>query len=904
MLFKNHKSLVLNSALILVVLFEMFGVQAVQASTLTVANTNDSGAGSLRQAITNAVSGDTIIFNPALASQTITLASTLVINKDLTIDGSALASKVGVSGNNSVRVFQMTSGISVTLDSLMIKNGFHSVENGGGILNLGTLNIKNSAFLGNVARHGGGIGNYGTLNVMNSTLSGNGASGPSNSSAYGGGIYNFGTLNIEDSTFAGNTASPFGGGGGVFHRSGMLSIVNSTFSGNSARDGGGINNNVDGTVVITNSTFSGNSAEHGGGIINYETLNITNSTFSSNSSTGGGGGIRNHGMMTLTNSTLSSNSAGGDSTASAGGGVYNDGTMTTTTTTFSDNSSNLSGGAVYNANILTIVNNTFSGNFASFYGGSILNGGTMDYTNTILANSPFGNDCFNSGTLGINTNNLVESNSVSPNDCGTPALTSDPKLSSLGENGGPTQTLALLIGSPAIDTGNDANCPATDQRGVARSYGSQCDIGAFEYDPTFAAVQVNIAGSNVGNYAISSGDSLRDSYAGVDNGPAKVISTNGTALILAAMRVIWKEPGFRASYSEMMGLPVEQLSSEYWFPWYNNLSINSMDQGFRIANVDVADTTIKVMLGNTQLDSFTLAAGTSVRKSYNVDNGPIRIYSVEGTNILAALRVIWKEPGVRFSYSEMMGLPVEQLSTEYWFPWYNNAAINSMDQGFRIATVNASDTNTIQVWIGDSATPQETLTLAAGASTRVGYNVDNGPVRIVCTTCSDTGDDKIIAALRVIWKEPGFRATYSEMMGLPKEQLSAEYWFPWYNNLDTAAMDQGFRIANVDDAPHTIRVFLGASQVGEDIDLAGGGSIRVGFAVNSGPIRVVCTDCTNPDDKIIAALRVIWKEPGYRASYSEMMGLPNEALSTEYWFPWYNFAAPNSMDQGFRIAVP
>ena len=141
-------------------------------------------------------------------------------------------------------------------------------------------------------------------------------------------------------------------------------------------------------------------------------------------------------------------------------------------------------------------------------------------------------------------------------------------------------------------------------------------------------------------------------------------------------------------------------------------------------------------------------------------------------------------------------------------------------------------------------------------------------------------------------------------MGLPTEQLSTEYWFPWYNNADTASMDQGFRIANVDDAPHTIKVFLGASQVGQDINLEGGGSTRVGYSVNSGPIRVVCTDCTDPDDKIIVALRVIWKEPGYRSSYSEMMGLPVEALSTEYWFPWYNFAAPNSMDQGFRIAVP
>ncbi|HKY55116.1 MAG TPA: hypothetical protein VJM08_12455, partial [Anaerolineales bacterium] len=317
---------------------------------------------------------------------------------------------------------------------------------------------------------------------------------------------------------------------------------------------------------------------------------------------------------------------------------------------------------------------------------------------------------------------------------------------------------------------------------------------------------------------------------------------------------------------------------------------------------------VEVWVGNTKLDTITLAAGASIRKGYTIDNGPIRIACITCSNtgndkIIAALRVIWKEPGFRASYSEMMGLPKEQLSSEYWFPWYNNASINSMDQGFRIANVDTASNNTVEVWVGP--TKLDTITLAPGGSTRVGYNIDNGPARIVCTTCSNTGNDKIIAALRVIWKEPGFRASYSEMMGLPKEQLSNEYWFPWYNNASINSMDQGFRIANVDTASgNTVEVWVGSTKL-QTISLAAGGSTRVGYNVDNGPIRIVCTTCTNTgNDKIIAALRVIWKEPGFRASYSEMMGLPKEALSSEYWFPWYNNAAVNSMDQGFRIAVP
>ena len=468
---------------------------------------------------------------------------------------------------------------------------------------------------------------------------------------------------------------------------------------------------------------------------------------------------------------------------------------------------------------------------------------------------------------------------------------------------GASYTVTVNTGSGDGTIGLNLNSSGT---GITDAAGNAIGGGAtgqlYTILSTATAVDVNIAGNTVGEGIIIPFQSGQRHGFSVDNGPAKVYSTNGFDIV-AALRVIWREPGFRTSYSEMMGLPKEQLSSEYWFPWYNNMDKASMDQGFRIANVDSSDTTIKVMLGTTELDSFTLEAGASVRTAYDVNNGPIRIFSQEGNDILAALRVIWKEPGTRFSYSEMMGLPVEQLSTEYWFPWYNNLDVNSMDQGFRIANVDTT-AHTVKVFVGVTQVGDD-INLGAGASIRVGYGINNGPIRITCTTCNPANsNDRIIAALRVIWKEPGQRTSYSEMMGLPTEQLSNEYWFPWYNNVDTASMDQGFRIANVDNSAHTIKVFLGASQVGTDINLAAGASTRVGYAVNSGPIRIDCTTCGS-NDNIIAALRVIWQEPGYRTSYSEMMGLPVEALSTEYWFPWYNNLFPNSiMDQGFRISTP
>ena len=236
----------------------------------------------------------------------------------------------------------------------------------------------------------------------------------------------------------------------------------------------------------------GKSAGFGisGGVTNNGQLTVTNSTFSNNSAAfGAGAGIYNngdHSALSVVNSTFSGNSAG------SGGAIYNNyGTATITNSTFSGNSATTSGGGIYNHGVLTVTNSTFSGNSAATSGGAIANGGRLNYTNTILANSTSGGDCINASTLGTNTKNLVEDGSCSA------SLSGDPNLGPLANNGGSTQTMALLNASPAIDAGDNttcANAPVNnlDQRGVSRpqGQGAQCDIGAYEkyVDPVMPAV--------------------------------------------------------------------------------------------------------------------------------------------------------------------------------------------------------------------------------------------------------------------------------------------------------------------------------------------------------------------------------------------------------------------------------
>ena len=174
--------LIFTCGLLAVLALVLAPAMVANAAAIEVTNNDDSGPGSLRQAIADANPGDEITFAGTVTG-TITLTSSqLVINKNLTITGPG-ADVLTISGNNASRVFNISSGADVTISGLTIANGY-SGGNGGGIYNEGTLTLNNSTVSGNYASYGGGIYNEGTLIINNSTVSGG------NYASYGGGICN------------------------------------------------------------------------------------------------------------------------------------------------------------------------------------------------------------------------------------------------------------------------------------------------------------------------------------------------------------------------------------------------------------------------------------------------------------------------------------------------------------------------------------------------------------------------------------------------------------------------------------------------------------------------------------------------------------------------------------------
>jgi hypothetical protein len=399
-------------------------------STYVVDRLTDSGAGSglagdLRYCIAQAADGDAITFG---VTGTINLNLGVALPDlahNISIEGPG-ADLLTVSGpgplsySNGFRVFKVLEGATVSISGLTITNGWAPTDT-----RLPDANL------------GGGIANFGTLTLSNSTVTGN-------------------TVNSCVVPFFGCfDPTPPTAGGGIFNGNAdgtaVLTIINSTVSDNYATangdgsSGGGIANGdapedygrypLGGTVILSNSTVSGNyvrSRGEGGGIF----------------ASGGG-------MVMVTNSTVSGNFADDE-----GGGIFNDGPA-----------------------MLTIANSTIAGNTAGA-GGGIDTYPDAAMRNTILAGNtdreglPF--DLW--GNLTSSGYNLIGNTYGGSGFDPTDLLNVDPRLGPLQDNGGPTQTMALLSGSPALNAGDPAQLGVADQRGVIRSGG--VNIGAYQASAT------------------------------------------------------------------------------------------------------------------------------------------------------------------------------------------------------------------------------------------------------------------------------------------------------------------------------------------------------------------------------------------------------------------------------------
>lgn len=263
-----------------------------------------------------------------------------------------------------------------------------------------------------------------------------------------GGILNNGDLTLDHVVVSNNRMTTdagdfWQGGGGIYSGGGAsLTLVDSSVLNNqSGWSGGGVYSFFNTTTTLVRSTIAGNIANDvGGGLRLLGNASITNSTISGNTATGwyGGALFLTDGTVAMTNSTVVNNTSPDGASAAVFVGTFGPGSAT-----------------------LNVANSIIAGNQTE---GCFL--------------APFG-----AGPVAINSlgNNVFSDATCFP--VGADQVVADAGVGPLADNGGPTQTHALLSDSPAIDAANGALCPATDQRGTARPQGAGCDGGSFERVP-------------------------------------------------------------------------------------------------------------------------------------------------------------------------------------------------------------------------------------------------------------------------------------------------------------------------------------------------------------------------------------------------------------------------------------
>ncbi len=432
--------------------------------------------------------------------------------------------------------------------------------------------------------------------------------------------------------------------------------------------------------------------------------------------------------------------------------------------------------------------------------------------------------------------------------------------------------VASAVVKPSGLTGQDATADGSGNYSVTVPYGWSGRItpvlAGYGFQPTeysYSGVTTNITGQNftahTSNATVSIAGQLHGEYYiespgrvtpmfPVLNGPVDV--TSGLAMF--ASERVHNSTGF---VNEVMGVPDNQLTTEYWFPWYDNLT---MQTWILVGNPSPTDTAhVHIFIAGEDMDpaGYDIAHGDKITPTYARLNGPVHI--VSSIPVFASERVHTAQGFVQ----ETMGYPNNRLTNKYWFPWYDNLTMQSW-----LLVGNPSDTLSAHVHIfiaGEDMNP-DGYDIGPGDKITPTYGRLNGPVLV-------QSDNPVFASERV-HNVTGF---VQETMGVPDNKLTSEYWFPWYDNL---SMQTWLLVGNPSDTlTATVHIYI----AGEDMNPTGysigpGDRITPTYARLNGPVHITSSLPVFASERVHTAQGFV----------QETMGMPNDQLTTKYWFPWYD----------------
>jgi len=755
------------------------------------------------------------------------------------------------------------------------------------------------------------VDNSGTLDISNVTLSHGSTPAASGTPNHGGAaILNRNVLNVSGVTFLDNNSQASTGGGAIDnHDTGVLTVTNSTFSGNIALQGGAIEDEATlchtttpdcGRAIVTNSTFTNNSTTSFGGggfesqldaaspavCVDQTTFprascqqaggahdTLTGNTFSGNTAITEGGGIANFGTMTVSNSTLYNNSAG----SGGGGGVQNTGSISIVQSTIAANSSAFGANLHYfngqptasmTALAMTIVTAGVTGaNCSTPTGGPVIvdNGYNLD-----------------SGTsCGFSTSNHSLNST-------------DPMLGPLASNGGPTQTMALMSGSPAINVipTSFAGCNgSTDQRGVSRPQGAGCDIGAFETDngttpdSTPPSVPTNLMASTTNKPSV-----VLTWSASTDN-----VAVTGYTIYRDAAQIA-TVGGSTLTYEDTTVAPLTTYT----------YTVDAFDAA---GNHSAQSASVNAQVGDTIAPSvpagLTATAGATIQQvslswSASTDNVGVTGYTIyrDGTqvgtvsgsslsfldNTVAGLTSYsytvdaFDAAGNHSAQSAAAAVTTPQIS---YLNWFDLASAGMYNDNVHLLNAGAGAAS---VTVSIAGTSPISVSVPAGTETYVtfGHGKIGGPVIV-------TSDKAIRASQRV-----QYFSTFNEVWAQTVNQAATTSYITWYDKASPGMFNDNIHLLNPSATSANVTVAVpGAANQSATVAPGAGTYVTFPAGTIGGPVTVTS------DQPILASQRV-----QFYSSFNEVWAQGAGQAATTSYLNWYDKASPGMNNDNIHLMNP
>jgi len=376
---------------------------------------------------------------------------------------------------------------------------------------------------------------------------------------------------------------------------------------------------------------------------------------------------------------------------------------------------------------------------------------------------------------------------------------------------------------------------------------------------------------------------------GLQAGPVKVTSPTSEDFFTSE-RVHF--PGTDSSkwtaFNEVMGLPTERLSTEYYFTWYDNLTMYTWVLVGNPSETQTAE--VDIYIGGTLRGHYSIQPGQRVTPRYwenggttgpGLQAGPVRVVSTNGVKIFASERTHFTTPPWT-GFNEVLGYPVEDLDTQYWFPWYDN---QNMLTWVLVGNPSTTQTAEVDIYIDNLNRGHYSIPPGGKVTPRFFENGGyTGPGLVAGPVIVDSLNGVPIFASERVHYPAGTWKDFNEVMGVPLKRIGTSYMFTWY---DSKTMIADIMVGNssVYDSAN-VSIYIAGNLI-ESFTINPLKTVTKRYSnIQNGPVKVISTNGV----PIVTSERVQYKN-STAASYTgfnELMGFPEGDLSDEYWFTWYD----------------